>query len=149
MIYLAADHAGFESKERLKKFLSKKGIPVTDLGAMEFDTNDDYPTYALTLAEKVAQTPKSRGILLCGSGQGVCIAANKVPSIRAALAWDVLSAKSARGDDNANILCVPGRALTDRDREKIVIAWITEPFSNLSRHKRRIRQITQYEKTRK
>ncbi len=149
MLYIAADHAGFEAKETIKALLKKQRIPIIDLGATAFDSNDDYPPLALTLGKRVAQKRTNRGILLCGSGQGVCIAANKVPSIRAALAWDVQSARSARKDDDANVLCVPGRSLTDNQREQIVLAWLSEPFSRLARHKRRIQQILSYEKTRK
>lgn len=141
MLYIAADHAGFALKEALKKYLVEQKIKHVDLGATALNESDDYPIYAQTLAKKVAQEKNARGILICGSGQGVCIVANRTSGVRAALAWSPESARLSRNDDNANILCLPGRLIKPGVTKQIVDTWLTTKFSGLARHKRRIAQI--------
>lgn len=141
MVFLGADHAGFAAKDKLIKYLVRQGIAHTDLGAHAYDAHDDYPDFAKTVAKKVASSQTARGILLCGSGQGVCIAANKIKGVRAALAWNEASAKACRQDDDANILCLPGRLIPYARLERIVAEWLKTPFSKLARHKRRIKKI--------
>lgn len=140
MLYIAADHAGFQMKEHIKRFLEEKGIRVKDLGALTYDKDDDYPDVAHALAKQVS-SGAHRGIALCGSGQGMCIAANKTKGVRAALAWNEKSARASRNDDNANVLCLGGRLLSKKTVEACVLAWLETPFSGLARHKRRIRKI--------
>ncbi|MBI4032540.1 RpiB/LacA/LacB family sugar-phosphate isomerase [Candidatus Berkelbacteria bacterium] len=145
-IYLGADHAGFEMKEQLKQFLSQAGHQVEDFGAPSLVPDDDYPQYALAVAERVASTPESRGILLCGNGQGVCIAANKVAGIRAVSSWNPDHAATTRADDDANVLCLAARHLDQSALESIATAWLATPFSAEERHTRRIAQITERER---
>lgn len=141
MVYIGADHAGFEMKEQIKKFLSVSGAPFVDLGALAFDKNDDYPDFAHAVAKAVSKKRNSRGILVCGSGQGVCIAANKIKGARAALAWSVATARASRIDDDANILCLSARYLKLPMIRSIIAAWLETPFSGHLRHKRRLRKI--------
>lgn len=146
MLYIAADHGGYHLKEYLKQFLKKHSIAVEDVGAQSYDETDDYPRYAFSLAKKVASDASHRGVLLCGSGQGICIAANKVKGAHAASAWDKVSARAARRDDNTNILCLAGRMLTRKKAEEILTSWLFTGFSDLARHKRRLRQVAAYER---
>lgn len=141
MLYIAADHAGYALKEHLKRFLAKHAIEVQDLGAHTLKKTDDYPDYARSLAKKVMRNQSARGILLCGSGQGMCIAANRVKGIRAVSAWDEKSATASRHDDDANVLCLAARMLTRKKAEDIVRSWLFTGFSGLVRHKRRLRKI--------
>lgn len=146
MLYIASDHAGFELKEYVKRFLAKLGITATDLGAHAYKKTDDYPDFAIPLARKVAGDSSARGILICGSGQGVCIAANRIKKVRAALAWDVKSATASRNDDDANVLCLAGRMLSQKKAGTIVLSWLFTGFSGLTRHRRRIEKIDAIEK---
>lgn len=141
MIYIAADHAGFAKKEYLKRYGEAHGIPFQDLGAQILKKNDDYPDYAKKLAHEVKKSPLHKGILLCGSGQGVCITANKIRGIRAALAWNTQSARASRSDDNTNVLCLAARLLSQKQLEDIVRTWLKTPFSKKPRHTRRIKKI--------
>lgn len=144
-IFIAADHAGFARKEKLKDFLAKSGYEIEDLGANELNQDDDYPDYGLKLGEKVVDS-QVLGILVCGNGQGVCIAANKVQGIRAVSAFTIEMAKTTRLDDDANVLCLPGRFLSDQEVEEIVATWLETEFSKADRHQRRIEKITNYER---
>ena len=141
MIYIAADHAGFDNKQLLKQALGKEGYGVIDLGAREKNDSDDYPIIASKVARAVLKNPKSKGILLCGSGQGVCIAANRIKGIRAAIAWNPQSAVASRNDDDANILCLGARFFTSQQLLTMIRVWLQTPFSKLARHKRRIKLL--------
>ena len=153
MIYLGADHAGFELKEKIKENLINKGEEVEDLGAYALDKNDDYPDYAKAVAEKVAAGGTSKGILFCGSAEGVCIAANKVKGIRAVPVWDSLIAQKTREHDDANVLCLSGGQTLEpipgtsfEEAQEIVETWLKTPFSGEERHIRRINKIHDLEK---
>lgn len=146
-IYLGADHAGFEAKERLKSFLAGKGYQIEDLGAPELVPDDDYPAYAFAVAERVAAEPGSVGILLCANGQGVCVAANKVTGIRAVTSWSPVHAATTRTDDDANILCLAAHFLTPTDLETIVERWLATPASADERHVRRRAQVAARERS--
>src|SRR3989344_4242475 len=139
-INIGADHAGFELKEKLKAYLTKN-YSVYDLGNLIYDKNDDYPKYASKVAKAVAKNKNSFGILICGSGQGVCIAANKIKGIRAALAENIRDAKLSRKDDDANILCLQGRVLNFHNAKNIINGFLKAKFSNANKYKRRINQI--------
>lgn len=143
-IYLGADHAGWERKEIIKGWLAKNEISFEDLSNPELNQDDDYPDVAFAVAEKVAGENNSRGILICGSGLGMCMAANKVKGIRAAAAYDEWTAKVSREDNNANVLCLPGRHLEDEEIKKIVAVWLATDFSGVERHIRRINKIEHY-----
>jgi len=140
-VYIAADHAGFERKEALKAALDAAGYAVEDLGAPTLQPDDDYPPYAFALADRVAASAGSHGILLCGNGQGVCIAANKVAGVRAATAVTPDMARSTRNDDDANVLCLPARFVSDEAAFAIAKTWLETPFSAEERHRRRLGQL--------
>ncbi len=145
VVYLGADHAGFKVKEKLKKYLDSLGIFYEDLGG-EGKEEDDYPDYAFKVAEKVSRNRNSKGILICGTGTGMVIAANKIRGIRAAVGYDDYSAKMAREHNDANILCLRGRNFSDKDNLKIVRIWLNSRFSNAKKHNRRLRKIGRYER---
>jgi len=146
-IFFGADHAGFKLKDRLKRFVAGLGYETIDAGPFEFDKNDDYPDFVIPAVKAAAKT-KSFAIVLGGSGIGECIAANKVKGARAALAFDAYTAKMARVDNDANVLCFGGRtALAKKGvAEKIVKIFLATKFSGASRHKRRLAKIEKLEK---
>ena len=143
-LFLGADHAGFDFKEKLKKYLDKKKIDFEDLGAFVLDENDDYPDIAFKVAERVSEV-SGKGILICGSGEGMEIAANKVKGIRAIAAWDVYTAKKSREHNDANILALSERDSSFAKVTKIIDAWLKTPFSDKEKHARRIKKISDYE----
>jgi ribose 5-phosphate isomerase B len=153
-IYLGADHAGFELKEKIKAYLQKKGYSVRDLGAWEYQKTDDYPDYAIPVAKLVAKT-KSKGILVCGSAEGVAIAANKVKGVRAVAIREKLLAKLSREHNDANVLCLAGGETTGKQKglgltlakaKGIIDTWLKTEFSGAARHTRRLKKISDYEK---
>ncbi len=143
-VILASDHAGLRLKEKVKKYLKRKKIEYEDLGTESF-TSVDYPDYALKVAEKVAKNKNTRGILVCGTGTGMTIAANKVKGIRAVAAYDAYSAKMSRIDNDTNVLGLRGRFFPLEKIKKIITVWLDTPFSGKKRHKRRIKKIRDYE----
>jgi len=144
MIYLAADHRGFRLKEELKKMLERDIYDCRDLGAFEYDKDDDYPKISINLAKAVTKD-KVKGILVCGSGTGASIAANKVCGARAGLCTSVRQAQASRNDDDINILCLSADWISFEDNENIVKTFINTLFSGEERHIRRIEQINDYE----
>lgn len=142
-LFLGADHAGFYLKEKLEAHLAKNKYDFEDVGNKVMDPADDYPQFAFAATTKVlgSDDPDPRAILLCGSGQGMCIAANRVRGIRAALCWDELSASETRNDNDTNVLCIPARALSEDEVFAIVDIWLKTPFSRAERHARRIREV--------
>jgi len=145
IIYLGADHAGFKLKEQIKKYLESKDISFVDLGNTKYQKTDDYPDYAYKVAKKVSQT-KSMGILVCGSGVGVCITANKVKGIRAAQPVNVKMAKQSREHDNTNVLCFGQNFIKFAQANKIIDVWLKTQPSPAARHKRRLNKIKKIEK---
>ena len=144
-IHVGTDHAGFEFKNELVKYLQSKGHDVVDHGAYEYDAEDDYPAFCISAAEAVANDAGSLGIVIGGSGNGEQIAANKVVGIRAALAWSVETATLAREHNNANVLGLGARMHDQATAFAIVDAFIRTQFSNVERHIRRIGQIAEFE----
>lgn len=144
-LVISSDHAGFERKEWLKQFLAQHGYQLQDLGPASYQADDDYPAYGLALGETVTKDPTTKGIAICGNGQGICIAANKVAGVRAVSAFSPEMAVSTRHDDDANVLCVPARFQTNEEIGAIVLAWLETPFSDEERHRRRIRQLIDQE----
>lgn len=144
-IYLGADHAGWNMKETITDFLKEKGHNVVDMGNIFEVANDDYPDFGHAVAKRVVADPHSRGIVICGNAQGICIVTNKVKGIRAATGFDVEEAKTTRTDDDSNILCLPGRYLRKEKAKQIVDAWISTPFSNEERHVRRLKKVADIE----
>lgn len=145
-IAIGADHAGYAQKERVKALLAARGHAVLDLGTASTESTD-YPLYAFPVAEAVRDGRAERGVLVCDSGNGIAIAANKVEGIRAAIAINPWQAEMSRRHNDANVL-VLGSALTPAaDEAAILDAWLTAPFDG-GRHARRVGQITEYEKAR-
>lgn len=141
-IYIGADHRGFQLKEVLKKYLIENGYQVFDLGNIQYDENDDYPDFAKLVAEKVSQDPEnSRGILICRSGVGVDIAANKFKGARSALVTDVKQAELARKDDDTNVLSLSAELTDEETAKKIAEVWLKTQFSGLEKDRRRIEKI--------
>ncbi len=141
-ITIGADHGGYEIKEKLKATLTRQGHRVTDVGTRSGEPCD-YPEFAYRAALEVSLGRAERGILVCKSGMGMCIVANKVKGVRAALSRDVASAKLSRAHNDANILVLGAQDLED-DAETVVAAWLEAPFEE-GRHKRRVDQISALE----
>lgn len=144
MIFLGADHAGFKLKEEIKKFLDKLGYEYEDLGTYTDKTPCDYPQTALKLAQEVAKY-NARGILMCGTGTGEAIVANKVKGIRAANCFDEYTAKMSREHNNSNVLCLGARVLSASTAKKAAKAWLEAEFSKEPRHRKRVAQISRIE----
>ncbi len=143
-VFVAADHRGFQLKEKIKQKLEEKGVEVTDLGAFEYNMEDDYVEYALKLGEKVV-AEKARGIVICGSGGGVSVAVNKVDGVRGVLCSNIKQAYLSRNDDDANVLCLSSDTVDESVNMEIVEIFINSVFSSDERHIRRIRKINDYE----
>ncbi|MBZ4687919.1 MAG: ribose-5-phosphate isomerase [Clostridiales bacterium] len=141
---LGSDHGGFNLKEKIKEYLDEKGITYEDMGTYNSESAD-YPDFAKKVAEAVAKGEYERGILICGTGIGIGIAANKVPGIRAALCHDTFSARYAREHNNANILTMGERVIGPGLAIEIVDTWLKAEFSG-GRHERRVNKITEIEK---
>jgi ribose 5-phosphate isomerase B len=148
IVGVGADHGGFEMKEKLAELLMAIGHKVVDFGNHVYDANDDYPDFAIPLARAVARGDVDRGILVCGSGVGACVAANKIVGARAALCHDDYSARQGVEDDNVNILCLGGRTTG------IAVAWdctrsfLKATFSGADRHWRRLAKVLKLEESR-
>jgi ribose 5-phosphate isomerase B len=141
MIFIGADHAGYQTKEHIKKFLDKNKIRYKDFGSSSPKKPDDYPDYAKKVAKSVAKDKNSKGILICGTGTGMVMAANKIKGARAALVYDNYTAVKSREDNDANIIALRGRGFS-REKAKILVKiWLKTKFSNKPRHKRRIQKI--------
>ena len=143
-IALGADHAGYEEKEKLKKTLDELGVEYEDVGTFSTDSVD-YPDFAQKVGEKVESGEAEQGILVCGSGIGVAIAANKMHGIRAAQAWNEETARLARQHNNANVLTIGARVVPEEEIPKIVKAWFEADFEG-GRHEKRVEKIMNLEK---
>jgi RpiB/LacA/LacB family sugar-phosphate isomerase len=140
-IYIASDHGGFKLKEELKKYLASLGNKVTDCGNVVYDPGDDYPDFAISLAKAVAKDKNNRGILICRNGVGVSIVANRHQGVRAVSTYDANIVKTSRADDNTNVLCLPADFVSVVRAKQLVKIWLSTPFSNAPRHKRRLAKI--------
>jgi ribose 5-phosphate isomerase B len=145
-LIIGSDHGGFSLKEEMKKYISSKhsDIEIEDVGTKN-EESCDYPDFAAKVAKKVAES-NERGIIICGTGIGVCITANKIKGIRAALCYDEYTTKMAREHNDANILCIGGRTTELDIAKRIVEIFLTEKASEEERHKRRVNKIKQIEK---
>jgi ribose 5-phosphate isomerase B len=143
-IALAADHAGYEEKEKLKKTLDELGISYEDFGTVSTDSVD-YPDYARKVGEAVANGEVEQGLLVCGSGTGMAIAANKVPGVRAAVAWNPEIARLARQHNNANVLSIGARVTPENEIPGIVKSFFETDFEG-GRHERRVEKMTEIER---
>ena len=146
MIYIGADHRGFELKEKLKKHLVDEGFEITDLGNDHLDPQDDYVIFAHKVAEAVSNgTGNDRGVILCGSGAGVDMVANKVDGIRSALVFDLPRAIQAREHEDANVISLPSDTLDEEKAFEITKAFLTTEFKGEDRHKRRLEEMEKVE----
>ena len=144
-VHLGSDHAGFELKEHLTGWLTTQGYEVVDHGPVDYDPVDDYPPYVLRAAAAVVNDPGSLAVVIGGSGNGEAIAANKVPGVRAALAWNDDTAGLGREHNDANVVSVGARMHSLDEATRLVERFLTTPFSGDSRHVRRIEMISGYE----
>jgi ribose 5-phosphate isomerase B len=146
-VYLGSDHAGYELKTRLIEWLSGAGHEPVDCGPPAYNPDDDYPVYVMRAAQGVAGDAGSLGIVIGGSGNGEQIASNKVPGIRAAVAWTNETAQLARQHNDANILSLGARMYSIEDAVGFAKVFVETPFSGEPRHARRLEMITDYEKS--
>ncbi|MBW2963492.1 RpiB/LacA/LacB family sugar-phosphate isomerase [Candidatus Woesearchaeota archaeon] len=144
VIYIGADHAGFKLKEKVKRYLEKMGYEVKDMGNYKFELRDDFTDFAVKVSKNVVKT-KSKGVLICGTGQGMCVAANKVKGTRAYYAYDKNTAEHAAKHGNANIICMPGY-LKDKTAQEIVKTWLKTKFSKKKKYIRRIGKLKKIER---
>jgi ribose 5-phosphate isomerase B len=145
-VAIGSDHAGFEAKEKAKLEIADLGIEVEDKGTDSLESVD-YPDFAASVARSVAREEVERGVLLCGSGNGVCIAANKVAGVRAAVAWNEETARLARQHNDANVLCVGARLIESDLAARIIRAFLETDFEG-GRHERRVEKIRQLDEER-
>ena len=144
-IGISADHGGFDLKEYLKGELLKKGYEIVDFGNTRLIRDDDFPDYIIPMARAVANEELYRGIAVCGSGVGACVAANKIKGIRACLITDTFSAHQGVEDDNMNVICLGGRVVGQMLAWEIVKAFLNARFIGAERHLRRLRKISDLE----
>lgn len=144
-IYMGADHNGFDMKAALTEELTRAGYQVVDEGNTVENPDDDFPQFAakVVAAIKASDDNDPRGILICGSGQGMCMAANRFKGIRASLVWSDDEAHAARNDDDSNVLCLPACYMNTADAIAIAQVWLSTPFAGASRFKRRIKELDQ------
>ena len=141
-VYLGADHNGLALKKQLADYLRRGGYEVVDEGDTKLDPADDFPVFASRVVNAMRiDRDDARGILICGSGQGMCMAANRFKGIRASICWNVQEAHAARNDDDSNVLCLSARSTTVREAEAIVNTWLTTAFAGAARFRRRIREM--------
>ncbi|MCL4404092.1 RpiB/LacA/LacB family sugar-phosphate isomerase [Patescibacteria group bacterium] len=146
LIYIGSDHQGFALKEKIKLFLSARGYSVVDLGAKAYEEGDNYPEYAAAVARRVSEEfETARGILICGSGVGVDVVANKFRRVRSALCASPDQAFDSRNDDDANVLAMGANYLDDATAHKIVITWLQTPFSGEARYRKRLEEVANLE----
>ncbi|MDE1860467.1 MAG: RpiB/LacA/LacB family sugar-phosphate isomerase [Candidatus Micrarchaeota archaeon] len=139
VIYVGSDHGGFELKKHVIEFLKAKGYSVVDVGPFSYDKDDDYPDYAQKLCENVAR--KGKGILICRSGHGMAVTANKFKGVYASVCWSPDAAARAKRDENLNVISLPADFIGPEDAERTVLAWLDTPFNGEERHMRRLGKV--------
>ena len=144
-IALGTDHAGFEIKEEIKSFLTSSNIDFVDLGAYEFDALDDYPDFAKNVGYSIRNGEAQKGIIICGSGVGASITANKIKGVRAGLCHDGYSAHQGVEHDDMNVLCIGSRIIGIELIKEIIISFINAKFSGEERHSRRLQKLLDIE----
>lgn len=148
MIFIGADHRGFELKAKISKWLAGRGYEFEDLGAYEHDLSDDYVDYAIAVGQRVASSNQrlaSRGIVICGSGVGADISANKVEGVRCGLGWEADQVHAARKDDNINVLALASDNLEEEKALRLVETFLETEFVESDRYLRRIEKMKRYE----
>jgi ribose 5-phosphate isomerase B len=144
-IGIAADHGGFELKEYLKEKLTEEEYEIIDFGNRKLISSDDYPDYIIPLANAISNGIITRGIAICGSGVGACIAANKVPRVRACLIHEEFSARQGVEDDDMNLICLGGRVIDHSLAFKLSTIFLNAQFIDVERHTRRLLKIAELE----
>ena len=144
MLYLGADHGGYNFKEKTKNLLKKLNVEFEDLGNLKLEPDDDYPDFALTVAKKVVETG-GKGILFCTNADGMCITANKIKGIRAVLSATKEAARRSREDLDSNILCLGGHVFSWHRTKKIIKLWLETDFTGRERYIRRLEKIKKIE----
>ena len=139
-MYIGADHAGFDLKQKLVAELEKLGYEAIDVGPKQLDPSDDYPDYAKPVAEAVSTGKAPLGVLTCGTGLGMAYAANRYPHVRAAVAWSPEVAELAKSHNDANVLVLPSRFVSEEEGMEILHTWLTTKFQG-GRHQRRVEKI--------
>lgn len=140
-LFISSDHGGYQLKKRLIRYIENElQLQIEDLGPHKYNKTDDYPDYAIPLAQKTVATT-GRGITICSSGIGVCMAANKVPGARAGLGYNIEVAESMVHDDNTNILCLGAKAISEEHAMAIVKRWLETEFKPVERYVRRIHKV--------
>ena len=144
-IFIGADHNGFEFKSELTRDLQQAGHEVIDVGDVNINPEDDFPQFAGKVVYELlgANDPTARGILICGSGQGMCMAANRFKGIRASLCWNENEARAARNDDDSNVLCLASRYMSIDEALTVTTVFLATPFAGAPRFTRRIQQLDQ------
>ena len=145
-IGIASDHAGFELKQELSRYLEAHGYKIIDYGTDNAKDSVDYPDFAYKLGEAIQSAAVNRGIAICGSGIGISIAVNRYPAVRGALVWDEYTAKMSRSHNDANVICLGARMTSAKDATKLVNIWLQEPFEG-GRHQRRTAKLSNPPKT--
>jgi ribose 5-phosphate isomerase B len=142
-VYIGADHNGFDLKQVLMEELMAGGYTVVDEGDTQRKPDDDFPQFAARVvsAIKASDDDDARGILICGSGQGMCMAANRFKGIRASLVWSIEEAHASRNDDDSNVLCLPARYISEDEALQLAETWLATPFAGAPRFKRRIKEL--------
>lgn len=143
-IIIGSDHAGYTRKERIKVFLRKNGVKFIDVGA-DSKVSVDYPDFALKVGKEVAKDKNNKGMLICGSGTGMAIAANKVKGVRASVCYDAYSARMSRRDNDSNVLCLRARGFSFDKTRRIINVWLKTPFLEIGKYQRRIDKIHKIE----
>jgi ribose 5-phosphate isomerase B len=143
---IAADHGGFDLKEKIVAQLKAQGHEVIDFGALQFSPEDDYPDFVVPMAKAVARGEVDRGLAVCGSGVGACVAANKVPGVRAALITDIFSAHQGVEDDDMNVICLGGRVMGFALAWDLAQTFLQARFKGAERFQRRLNKVAELEK---
>lgn len=144
-IFLGADHRGYELKEKISQWLFEMERAFQDLGAVSFDPHDDYTEYAERVASLVTKNEGSRGVLICGSGVGVEVIANKFDGIRAGIGKNALQVEAARQDDDMNVLVIAADYTSEKEAKAMLIAFLETKFSGKARHEERLEEIEKIE----
>jgi ribose 5-phosphate isomerase B len=145
-VVIGADHAGFELKESMRQELIAQGHELYDVGASEYLKDDDYPDYAAAVAQAIVSGKGERGVLICGSGVGACVAANKIRGVRACLCHDIYSATQGVEHDDMNILCLGGQIIGKALARKLIDGFLTAQFIDEGRYRRRLDKVISLEK---
>lgn len=142
-IYIGADHNGFQQKTKVADYLRRAGHTVVDEGGQSLDPDDDFPVFASRVVHALLQDTESdpRGVLVCGSGQGMIMAANRYKGIRAGLGWSTEAARSIRNDEDSNVISMPSKVFETDDWKMILDTWLKTPFAAATRYVRRIKEL--------